>query len=279
MKKYWFPFIIATLLFTSSLICLHAQPTACGTILDETQITFEAGITDSLSELRPVNQTLNITLNIVNDETGSRGIEITVINQAISELNQAFEKVKLQFTINNINDIPNYHFNDLVRGDQEQDILVQYYSVNTINLYLVSALHNESNDDICAFTYYPSANINAIFIDKDCLTGRNLIRQFGHFFNLYHTHETQFGNELVDGSNCATAGDLICDTPADPNLSGVVALCEYIGNLTDSNGDFYIPTTHNYMSFTTDDCDCYYFSDQQMLRMLNCLVLFKSNLW
>lgn len=277
MKKYWL--IIAFLFVSSGLISLRAQPTTCGTILDDTQIAFEAGITDSLSELKPIKHTLNITLHIVNDENGNRGIDMSVINQAVSELNIGFEKVELQFRIDNINDIANYHFNDLQRGDQEQDLLVQYYSVNTINLYLVSALHNESNNDICAFTYYPSANIDAVFIDKDCLNGRQLVRQIGHFLNLYHTHETQFGNELVDKSNCTTAGDLVCDTPADPELSGLVANCKYLGSLTDSNGDYFVPTTHNFMSFTTDDCDCYYFTDQQLLRMLNCLVLFKNNLW
>ncbi|MBL0071623.1 MAG: hypothetical protein IPP34_07360 [Bacteroidetes bacterium] len=34
----------------------------------------------------------------------------------------------------------------------------------------------------------------------------------GHFFGLYHTFETQFGSELANGSNCATTGDLVCDT-------------------------------------------------------------------
>ena len=37
------------------------------------------------------------------------------------------------------------------------------------------------------------------------------------FSDLYHTFEDyQFGKEKADGSNCAEAGDRLCDTPADP---------------------------------------------------------------
>ncbi len=77
--------------------------------------------------------------------------------------------------------------------------------------------------------------------------------ELGHVLGLMHTHDTAFGAELVDGSNCTTAGDLICDTPADPNLgqAGMIeyGTCNYIGTVTDANGDAYTPMTHNVMSY------------------------------
>ncbi|MBP7450296.1 MAG: hypothetical protein KA817_09670 [Flavobacteriales bacterium] len=77
--------------------------------------------------------------------------------------------------------------------------------------------------------------------------------EVGHVLGLMHTHDTNFGAELVDGSNCATAGDLICDTPADPNLgiSGMIdyVTCTYIGTGTDANGQAYTPSTTNIMSY------------------------------
>ena len=64
--------------------------------------------------------------------------------------------------------------------------------------------------------------------------GSTLPHEVGHFYGLPHTHDQ--GNELVNGSNCATAGDNFCDTPADPNLSGVVnSSCVYTGTATDAN--------------------------------------------
>lgn len=77
--------------------------------------------------------------------------------------------------------------------------------------------------------------------------------ELGHVLGLMHTHDTVFGAELVDGSNCAMAGDLICDTPADPNLylpdMMNYASCTYIGTALDANGDAYQPSTTNIMSY------------------------------
>ncbi len=45
--------------------------------------------------------------------------------------------------------------------------------------------------------------------------GATIAHEMGHYFGLLHTHETANGTELVNGTNCGTAGDLLCDTPAD----------------------------------------------------------------
>jgi hypothetical protein len=59
--------------------------------------------------------------------------------------------------------------------------------------------------------------------------------EIGHYFNLLHTHETAYGSECPSGSNCGTAGDLVCDTPADPELGGgnVNTSCVYTGSEPD----------------------------------------------
>ncbi|MEO8066553.1 MAG: hypothetical protein ABI599_02555 [Flavobacteriales bacterium] len=81
-----------------------------------------------------------------------------------------------------------------------------------------------------------------------------IAHEVGHALGLMHTHDTVFGAELVDGSNCTTAGDLICDTPAEPDLSqpGLVDpwTCTYIGTITDGNGDPYTPMPTNVMSYS-----------------------------
>lgn len=86
----------------------------------------------------------------------------------------------------------------------------------------------------------------------------------GHYFNLLHTHDYENGYEYVDGSNCQSAGDFCCDTPADPKLSNstVNINCQYIGNSTDLNGDYYAPDTHNIMSYSRKDCRDNFTSDQ-----------------
>ncbi|APY11868.1 hypothetical protein BWZ22_11770 [Seonamhaeicola sp. S2-3] len=93
----------------------------------------------------------------------------------------------------------------------------------------------------------------------------------GHFFSLIHTHgpdNNTLTTELVDGSNCDTDGDGICDTPADPKLTceNVNNFCQYIGTETDANGQAFTPDTGNIMSYAYKACRTH-FSEQQLARM------------
>ena len=102
---------------------------------------------------------------------------------------------------------------------------------------------------------------------------------FVNEFDLLHTHryfinysEGTITRELVDGSNCLTSGDYICDTLADPGLSSYwkellgkrewmnswhqgcdydKETCEIIECGTDANGDVYEPDITNFMSYYT----------------------------
>lgn len=82
-----------------------------------------------------------------------------------------------------------------------------------------------------------------------------LSHELGHCLGLFHTHSGSGCNdnancaENTNESNCSTCGDLICDTPADPCLSGNVDNnCKYIGNAN------YHPDVHNIMSYAPPTC-------------------------
>ncbi len=93
--------------------------------------------------------------------------------------------------------------------------------------------------------------------------------EVGHYFGLYHTHETGFGAECVARNNCGNTGDLLCDTPADPNLSASVNnACQYTGTFTDPcQGTAYAPYTNNIMSYAQNrDCRTA-FTPGQIARM------------
>ncbi|MFZ1731176.1 MAG: ELWxxDGT repeat protein [Bacteroidota bacterium] len=99
-----------------------------------------------------------------------------------------------------------------------------------------------------------------VFINLNCnRTLENILsHELGHVMGLPHTHGyTNSGttDELADGSNCGTAGDRFCDTPADPNLLGVVdGSCRYVGSARDASGMEYHPLTDNIMSYSNSAC-------------------------
>ncbi|MGB6035289.1 MAG: M43 family zinc metalloprotease, partial [Cryomorphaceae bacterium] len=117
---------------------------------------------------------------------------------------------------------------------------------------------------------------NFLVMDIDCMDedgDTTLEHEFGHIFDLAHTHETAWGQELVTrtgpAANCTSAGDRFCDTPADPNISGdVSASCVYTGSGTDANGDSYAPSTSNIMSYSRKECRVS-FTPSQIEKMNN----------
>lgn len=86
--------------------------------------------------------------------------------------------------------------------------------------------------------------------------GRTLTHELGHFFNLYHTFQA------CDGSNCATSGDRVCDTPSSdtPWYSCVEGPGEVGTNCGTSQ------LTMNYMDYVADSC-MYMFTEGQVNRM------------
>ena len=82
----------------------------------------------------------------------------------------------------------------------------------------------------------------------------NLIsHEVGHCLGLLHTFETEDGAGYIDGTNCTTSGDCVCDTNADPWGGGACFTysdCAYTGTCTDPSGaTSYSPPYSNIMSY------------------------------
>ena len=71
--------------------------------------------------------------------------------------------------------------------------------------------------------------------------------------------------ELMDGSNCETAGDLLCDTPPDYNLGFGWPNCNYTGPCQDFNGTSLNPMETNMMGYFLGCTDFEFTPMQQAL--------------
>ena len=171
-------------------------------------------------------------------------------------LNELFEPINLSFRICEETLIPEYNWNlldmepDIETGlDEEIEMRSQYFQENVINVYYVEEIRNLPGPVPfpAGYAYFPGG-LDIIVLTKSGgeLT---LAHEMGHFFGLYHTFEGA-GTELVDGSNCETTGDYVCDTPAD--INGVSQDCIYADPSTDPNGDYYTPYLSNIMSYYGD---------------------------
>lgn len=126
-----------------------------------------------------------------------------------------------------------------------------------------------------------------IFIESSCgwSLSDQLAHHMGHIFGLRDTYDP-FSIELVDGSNCLTAGDRLCDTPADPFaqtyvnpddreaydnqelvLNYVDTNCEFVYELKDPNGEYYQPDVGNIMA--AYPCKCGFTLEQYRLIIEN----------
>lgn len=225
------------------------------------------------SPLPQLDKEFLIVVHIVRNEEGEPGIQPGDISNNISPLNSAFAPIGVSFNICEFRYIDNFRYNDII-DERRDEMMAKYHVENRINLFMISEFDPDGNKcgdaDLNGVTY--KKHIGIVIKKGDCHNPTVFIHEMGHFFGLPHTFDTENGLELADGSNCETAGDGVCDTPADPYVDGndesayVNANCEFISNQKDSNGDFYDPDVSNIMSYYSK-CRCSGFTDGQYRKM------------
>ncbi|MDO5981787.1 T9SS-dependent choice-of-anchor J family protein [Flavivirga spongiicola] len=224
------------------------------------------------SNTHRIVNSIPIKAHIIRSSNGSDGLSTSDLNNAIENLNDIYAGAYMEFflcdSIDYIDDDVFCHF----KKGNESDLKEAYYTPGLINIYFVNQLLNSSDASICGYSNNVGRDNDIIVMKNSCATnGSSLAHELGHFFSLTHTHgpdNNKMTTELVDGSNCDTDGDGICDTPADPILSNsnVNSFCEFIGIETDANGHTFNPDTGNLMSYSRKSCRNH-FTDQQLARM------------
>lgn len=227
----------------------------------------EAALALRIKKAGPTITYVPIRPHIIRKSDGTGGYSMASLNNVMALTNKYYLQngVGIQFYF--AGTTPDYIDNDVLYAQYRQDTddaTVAPRDVNNaLNQYYI---HQFNTIGLGGYAKFPANNVastRTIILDEnsdDDMGNRLVPHELGHTFNLLHTHEPYYGYELVTrgaGANCATAGDLVCDTPADPygRFAGATSTCvagcppTYICSFNDTQGNRYTPSTTNIMSY------------------------------
>ena len=217
----------------------------------------------SLSSIPSQKTTLPVQVYIVRKSDGSGGISEAQVKQALSKVNQIFSGSSIQFDACNVITIDSDEYFNFDKKTSDVSLTSDNYDNGAINLYCVGTLADKGKV-IDSYGSFPASNsFLAVISESAAMSISPLAHQLGHLFGLLDTHESSFGPELASGVTCRSTGDLMCDTPADPGLSGKVDQnCNYTGTDLDHRRDPYNPAVNNIMSSAPNHCRTTFSEDQ-----------------
>ena len=234
INKFFTILTILTLSFTS-----YSQ-TGCGVIINN--------ISALRVPPRPVDNTpicINVQFHIVNKTNGTGGVSVNTIDNTMQRINSFFAPSNISFKKMGIDYINNSNFYNLT-NQYESALFSTNVNPYALNFYVV---YSHPSNAGAATLGSPYLYVAAPYLNNEATTQHEI----GHSFGLLHTFETALCPELINGSNCSTCGDLVCDTPADANTGAVGG---------------YFPDVTNYLSYYhTRGYNRNHFTAGQNLRM------------
>lgn len=224
-------------------------------ITKKTKDSLNAVFQNNLAVNTPYTVKVYITV-FANDDGTNRGDDDANILTNFQYMADAFRAQNICFLLAGIRQINNTDLNTHNVDSEPTSEITAYLVSGFLNIFI----HNQMADDNPNTT--PNGKAYDIPNTYMSLNGTNyniatMGHEMGHCLGLYHTFHD--ANEKVDRTgackNCETAGDLLCDTPADDNGS-VDSSCVYTGAGQDSctPAATYNPLTNNMMTYGNFNC-------------------------
>lgn len=245
------------LTLTLSLLNTALRAQTCGT-----PIPANPTIYSSTANARGASSAycIDVFYHIVRNTNGTNAFTPNNLDDITENLNEFYSPHNI--IVNNAGSdfIDNTNFVNIGNDNEAVSLGQTNNHSDAINYYIVETLWSVGTSIVTGTAN--SIPSNNLVIRNDRTLTSTSPHEFGHCLNLLHTHETAHGTEAIDGSNCANAGDLICDTPADPKLGtgNVSTACVYTG------GGGFNPDVNNIMSYSRAFCRDQ-FTDEQGIRM------------
>ncbi|WP_462248840.1 zinc metalloprotease [Ekhidna sp.] len=242
------------------------------------------------SSLPNVDKKFLFVVHITTDSLGQtifdRGsVTEAGIKNAIRAAGGFYSRIGIEFEAeDSIYVLENPRFDKMGSTDELEENAKLNAKQNRINLFIIDSFDKDLEGAAGI------AGSNYMHIASGSANAGTIAHETGHIFSLEHTFGTgdvlaaaagepfTSTDELVDGSNCGTAGDFVCDTPADPYIfpSGdetepvtYFENCIFVYDSVDAKGFYYDPQPGNIMSYySSTDCPCSSFlTDGQLKRV------------
>lgn len=241
---------IITTLFLTPFILYAASDEFCATVTPNNDYLDSIGVLSYITNPTPKN--ISVFFHIIRPSVGQAGVTnqqvddyLNILNNDYNLGNIYFEEVGRQIIRNDD------YFNNA--SNTFGELRTNYAHENALDIFLIGPGGAGNAGTI------PSTSL---IFGMDWIGTSVISHEVGHCFNLYHTHETSFCPESTTGTDCDTCGDLVCDTPADPDLQHGACVdtnYNYIPGICyvppdPEISDPYNPDTHNIMSYTKIEC-------------------------
>ena len=218
------------------------------------------------------NYMLRVAVHIIRHTDGTGGMTLAELNNALTLLKNSLYPHNICISLTSVEYIDDNTKYEYLYTVTNLNNLVSFQSTpNNINIYMMPS--DGKTGGIARSIPGTALMVGGTLYGSYLANSLVLAHEFGHLLGLWHTfHGCEGGGclEYVDGSNCATCGDLVCDTPADPASSipsGFSSLCIWTGysctgSTVDIHGDTYNPDANNIMAYTKPNCMSYYSNGQ-----------------
>jgi hypothetical protein len=127
---------------------------------------------------------------------------------------------------------------------QDEPSFAPFVLPAVMNVFIHSTLIDSDGEPLNGICYeVPGTRVSIVASAINSLANLSTLpHEIGHALGLYHTFEKTFGEEKISRGaqiecvNCSFAGDLLCDTPADPHSDKydtdnyINSNCEYYGS-------------------------------------------------
>ena len=271
-------------------ILIISTALCCLCLVTPLAVTAQVQLHHANRDLPCVNKNYNILAHVAVDSTGRVPLRSEQsLNKMVTTLNEYFSPICVSFSICEFHVLEDdYSLGRVISqplevDDQLQELKNRFTLRRRINVYFLDFIDNNFCGDSTFEGILTLLDAN-IFVEQNCPDdmAEQVAHHMGHLFGLRNTFDPG-SIELVDGSNCTTTGDRLCDTPADPLGQTFISPadqllvdqqmldttfirgCEFVYEIKDPNGDYYLPDMGNIMS--NYPCKCGFTQDQYRLMV------------